>query len=121
MVRRPSACSSRPHSKLIRLAAVLVCCLLAACKPSASTQSARDVRIVRSEPRCEKLGVVEGIGGSEKRARENALEQASDRGATHVRLEPAHPDLEDGMTFVATATMFKCLSPDEQFAPNGYR
>ncbi|UCH30083.1 MAG: hypothetical protein JSV06_03390 [Myxococcales bacterium] len=72
------------------------------------------------EPRCEKIGVVEGVGGSEKRARENALEQAADRGATHVRLDRAHPDLEDGLTFVVTAKMWTCPTADEQFPPAGY-
>ena len=76
--------------------------------------------MVRSEPRCEKVGVVEGVGGSEKHARENALRLAADRGATHVRLEPAHPDLEDGLTFVVTAKMWKCQTAEEQFPPVGY-
>lgn len=79
------------------------------------------MKIVRSEPRCNKLGVVEGVGGSEKNARDKALELAANRGATHVRLERAHPDLEDGMTYVVTAKMWECPSADEQFPPDGYR
>lgn len=66
------------------------------------------------------LGTVEGVGGSEAHARSDALAQATDHGATHVRLDPAHPDLEDGLTFVVTAKMFECLSPEEQFPPDGY-
>jgi hypothetical protein len=97
------------------------CCLLASCSPSPSVQSASDVQIVRSEPRCKKLGVVEGVGGSEKHARANAIELASERGATHVRLDEAHPDLEDGMTFVVSAKMWECSPPGEEFPPDGYR
>jgi len=76
--------------------------------------------VVSAKPRCEKLGVVEGVGGNDRAARADALDQAAERGATHVVLEPAHPDLEDGLTIVATATMFACPSPDEQFPPAGY-
>ena len=69
----------------------------------------------------EGVGVVEGVGGSETRARENAMQLAAERGATHVLLERAHPDLEDGMTFVVTAKMWECPPPGEQFPPDGYR
>lgn len=75
---------------------------------------------MRSDPRCEKIGVVEGIGGSEKHARQNALQLASERGATHARLDQPHPDLEDGLTFVVTATLFECPSMNDQFPPDGY-
>jgi hypothetical protein len=95
-------------------------CSLAACKPLPSAQSPQHLKLVRSEPRCEKLGAVEGVGGSEKHARENALELAADRGATHVWLDRAHPDLEDGLTYVVTAKMWKCPPPAEQFPPDGY-
>lgn len=64
--------------------------------------------------------MLEGVGGSERHARQNALELASERGATHVRLDQAHPDLEDGLTFVAAATMFVCPSEGQQFPPDGY-
>jgi hypothetical protein len=76
--------------------------------------------LVNAEPRCEKLGVVEGIGGNDERAKADALDQAAERGATHVRLEPAHPDLEDGMTILVTGTLFRCPPSDEVFPPAGY-
>jgi hypothetical protein len=79
------------------------------------------VVVVNAKPRCEKLGVVEGAGGNAQHARADALEQASERGATHVQLESAHPDLEDGMTIIVTATMFACPPPDEVYPPTGYR
>ena len=77
--------------------------------------------VVSSKPRCEKLGVVEGAGGNAQHARADALDQAAERGATHAVLEPAHPDLEDGMTIIVTATVFACPPPDEVFPPTGYR
>jgi hypothetical protein len=105
---------------LLRLAAVLFCGVVAACKPATPTESARDIVLVNAEPRCEKLGSVEGAGGNEKHAKADALDQAADRGATHVRLDTAHPDLEDGMTIVVTAKLFVCSPPGEQFPPDGY-
>jgi hypothetical protein len=98
---------------------VFVCSAAAACKP-ASTETAADVRIVNTTPRCEKIGVVEGVGGNAQHARNDALEQAAERGATHIVLESAHPDLEDGMTIVVTGTIFACPPPGEQFPPDGY-
>ena len=77
--------------------------------------------VVNSKPRCEKLGVVEGAGGNAQHARADALDQAAERGATHAVLEPAHPDLEDGMTIIVTVTVFACPPPDEVFPPTGYR
>jgi hypothetical protein len=97
----------------------VLCSALAACKP-ASTQTAADVRVVGAKPRCEELGVIEGVGGNAEHARKDALEQAAERGATHAVLEPAHPDLEDGMTIVVTGTIFACPPPGEQFPPDGY-
>jgi hypothetical protein len=85
-----------------------------------SPQSAANVTVVSSKPRCEKLGVVEGAGGNAQHARADALEQAAERGATHIMLEPAHPDLEDGMTTIVTGTMYACPPPDEVFPPAGY-
>jgi len=79
------------------------------------------VVVVNSKPRCEKLGVVEGAGGNAQHARADALDQAAERGATHAVLESAHPDLEDGMTIIVTATIFACPPPDEVFPPTGYR
>lgn len=105
-----------------RLAAVLVfsaCSTFGACKP-ASTETAADVQVVNAKPRCEKIGVVEGAGGNGPHARADALEQAAERGATHIMLEPAHPDLEDGMTTIVTGTMYACPPPDEVFPPAGY-
>ena len=78
--------------------------------------------MVNATPRCEKIGVVEGVGGQRSaRSQGDALEQAAERGATHIVLEPAHPDLEDGMTIVVTGTIFACPPPGEQFPPDGYR
>lgn len=75
---------------------------------------------MRAEPRCEELGAVEGVGGNATAARKSALERAAERGATHARLEPAHPDLEDGMTMVVTGKLYRCLTPEEEFPPDGY-
>ena len=76
---------------------------------------------MNAEPRCKKLGVVEGVGGNAEHARKDALVQAAERGATHALLEPAHPDLEDGMTIVVTGIIFACPSPDDVLPPDGYR
>ena len=101
------------------LVALAACCSVA-CKPSTPSRPARDVRVVLTEPRCRKIGVLEGVVGSERHARQNALELASERGATHVRLDQAHPDLEDGLTFVVATTMIVCPSSEQQFPPDGY-
>jgi len=106
---------------VLRLAAVLFCGVVVACKPAAATKSARDIVVVNAEPRCKKLGAVEGVGGNAVSARADALEQAAERGATHARLEPAHPELEDGMTIVVTGTVFRCPPANEAFPPDGYR
>ena len=99
---------------------MLVCCAVAACKPT-STETAADVQIVNTKPRCAKLGVVEGAGGDATHARKDALEQAAERGATHILLESAHPDLEDGMTMIVTGRIYGCPPPDEVYPPTGYR
>ena len=99
---------------------VLVCFAFAACKPL-SSETAADVRVVNAEPRCKKLGVVEGVGGNAEHARKDALVQAAERGATHVLLESAHPDLEDGMTMVVTGEIYGCPSSDEALPPDGYQ
>ena len=88
----------------------MLCSALAACKP-ASTQTAADVRVVGAKPRCEELGVIEGVGGNAEHARKNAL----------AVLEPAHPDLEDGMTIVVTGAIFACPPPGEVLPPDGYQ
>jgi hypothetical protein len=98
---------------------IALCCVSIGCKPSAAVTAA-DVVIVDAKPRCQKIGSVEGAGGNAQHARADALDQAAERGATHVLLEPAHPDLEDGMTTIVTATMFVCPPPDEVFPPVGY-
>ena len=106
-----------------RFAAILlasICFAFAACTPS-SSKTAADLRVVNAEPRCNELGVVEGVGGNAEHARNDALEQAAERGATHIVLESAHPDLEDGMTMVVTGKIYGCPSPDEEFPPTGYR
>jgi len=78
------------------------------------------VVLVNAEPRCEKLGAVEGVGGNAERAKADALDRAVERGATHARLEPAHPDLEEGVTIVVTGVLFRCQPSDEVFPPAGY-
>lgn len=90
-----------------------------ACKPT-SAETAASIEVIHKKPRCEKLGIVDGAGGSGEHARADAFDQAAERGATHIMLEPAHPDLEDGMTMIVTATLYRCLRPDEEFPPVGY-
>ncbi len=107
-------------SRLASAWLVFVCSAAPACKP-ASTETAADVRIVNTKPRCEKLGVVEGAGGDAAHARKDALEQAAERGATHILLESAHLDLEDGLTTVVTGRIFGCPPSDEVYPPTGYR
>jgi len=107
-------------SHLLVTLLVFCCPALAACKPT-SSQTAADVRVVNAEPRCEKIGVVEGVGGNAQHARNDALEQAAERGATHILLDSPHPDLEDGMTMVVTGKIFSCPSPDDVYPPAGYR
>jgi hypothetical protein len=99
----------------------------AACKPQPGARSAqnvnevKDLEIVPAQPKyCEKIGFVEGVAGNDKAALDNALEQAVARGATHVRLDSPHPDLEDGMTIVVSATLYYCPPADERFPPDGY-
>ncbi|MFW2389607.1 MAG: hypothetical protein ACN4G0_14800 [Polyangiales bacterium] len=111
-----------------RAAGILACGLalmgVAACAHPRGTRSAQDVRdvqVVSTPPKyCDKIGFVEGFAGNEQAARKKALEQAAARGATHARLDAAHPDLEDGMTIVVSATLFYCPPPDERFPPDGY-
>ncbi len=93
--------------------------LFAACKPT-STETTSSIKVVHKEPRCERIGVVEGAGGNDRAARADAFEQAAERGATHIMLQPPHPDLEDGMTMIVTAKIYRCPPPDEVFAPVGY-
>jgi len=107
-------------SRLAFVGLVVLCYSAPACKPR-SSETAADVRIVNTKPRCEKLGVVEGAGGDAAHARKDALEQAAERGATHILLESAHPDLEDGMTTIVTGRIFGCPPPDEVYPPTGYR
>ena len=99
---------------------VIGCCWLsAACAPT-SSETTSSMKVVQKEPRCEKIGVVEGAGGNDSAARADALKQAAERGATHILLEPARPDLEDGMTMVVNATLYRCPPPNEVFPPVGY-
>ncbi|MDH3727764.1 MAG: hypothetical protein OER77_09545 [Myxococcales bacterium] len=96
------------------------CCWLStACKPT-SRETTASIKVVHKEPRCQKIGVVEGAGGNDRTARADAFEQAAERGATHIMLEPAQPDLEDGMTMIVTAKLYRCPPPDEVFPPVGY-
>jgi hypothetical protein len=103
----------------VRLIALLGCWLLLACGP-ASTEPTSSIKVIHKEPRCKKIGVVEGAGGNDRAARADAFEQAAERGATHIILESPHPDLEDGMTIVATARIYRCPPPGEVYPPVGY-
>ncbi len=101
------------------LGAFLVCSLLAACT-SAGTETTSSIKVVGKQPRCEELESLEGVAGNDRAARANALERAAERGATHIMLEPAHPDLEDGMSMIVTARIYRCPPPDEVYPPVGY-
>ncbi|MBW2509417.1 MAG: hypothetical protein JRE81_12350 [Deltaproteobacteria bacterium] len=91
-----------------------------ACEPM-STMTAADVVVVGAKPRCEKIGVVEGAGGDAQHARADAIEQAAERGATHILLGTPYPDLQNGMVTIVDGTLFECPPPDEVFPPDGYR
>jgi hypothetical protein len=93
---------------------------LLACEPM-STMTAADVVVVGAKPRCEKIGVVEGAGGDAQHARADAIEQAAERGATHILLGTPYPDLQNGMVTIVDGTLFECPPPDEVFPPDGYR
>lgn len=121
MVRRPSVCSFRPPYSPSVQVLLVAGCLLAACDTKLEARSPNDVRLIRGEPRCLEIGSVEGFGSDARHARRDAISQAALRGATHVRLDEAHPDLEDGMTISVTATMFRCRFPEQEFPPDGYR
>jgi hypothetical protein len=99
---------------------VLTCFALTACKP-ASTETAADVAVVSAKPRCPKIGVVEGAGGDAEHARADAIEQAAERGATHVLLDTPYSDLQNGMITIVDGTLFECPPPGEVFPPDGYR
>ena len=122
-------CNSRCIAvTLLRLARrprlVLVCFAFAACKP-AHTHRIRSQTfvLVHAKPRCEKLGVVEGVGGNAEHAQGRMHSSRLQSGARPTSwLEPAHPDLEDGMTIVVTGTVFAAVRrPDQVFPPDGYR
>jgi hypothetical protein len=98
----------------------LACFALVACKPS-STETAADVVVVNAKPRCKKIGVVEGAGGDTQHARADAIEQAAERGATHILLDTPYWDLQNGMTMIVDGTIFECPPPDEVYPPAGYR
>ncbi len=71
-------------------------------------------------PDCNKIGVVEGVGGSDQRAIDDALARAEARGATHVILGTPDLNLSDGMTTVVDATLFDCPPPGAEYPPVGY-
>lgn len=118
---KPYSGYSFKHRSSLRIVGLLIgCCWLStACSPK-STESTSSIKVVQKEPRCEKIGVVEGAGGNDRAARADAFDQAAERGATHIMLEPAQPDLEDGMTMIVTATLYRCPPPNEVFPPVGY-
>ena len=97
----------------------LACFAFVACKPS-STETAADVVVVNAKPRCKKIGVVEGAGGDARHARADAIEQAAERGATHILLGTAYPDLQNGITTIVDGTLFECPPSDEVYPPTGY-
>jgi hypothetical protein len=108
---------SRGFSPLLRLLAGLA---LLACEPK-TTKTAADVVVVGTKPRCQKIGVVEGAGANAQHARADAMEQAAERGATHIVLGTPYPDLQNGMVTIVDGTLFECPPPEEVFPPDGYR
>lgn len=76
--------------------------------------------VVNAKPRCEKIGSVEGAGGDASHAKADALEQAAERGATHILLDAPYADLQNGLTTIVDGTIFDCPPPDEVYPPTGY-
>ena len=122
--RQSSVSNSKRRSKsrlsAANLLRVLVCFTLVGCKPP-SAETAADVVVVSTKPRCEKIGVVEGAGGNTEHARADAIEQAAERGATHILLDTPYWDLQNGMLMIVDGTLFECPPADEVFPPSGYR
>ena len=92
---------------------------MAACAPTGSQTAAR-VTVVNAKPRCQKIGVVEGAGGDTEHARADAIEQAAERGATHILLDTPYWDLQNGMTMIVDGTLFECPPSGEVYPPTGY-
>ncbi len=94
---------------------------LGACAHTEATSASSSVLVVGARPpNCRKIGVVEGVGGRDETAIQNALAQASKRGATHVVLGTPDLNVNDGMTTVVDATLFDCLPAPAEYAPVGY-
>jgi len=94
---------------------------LGACAHTEATSASSSVLIVGGRPPdCRKIGVVEGVGGRDETAIDNALTRAAVRGATHVVLGTPDLNVFDGMTTVVDATLFDCLPAPAEYPPVGY-
>jgi hypothetical protein len=94
---------------------------LAACAHTIATPPANPAVVVAARPPdCTKLGVVEGVGGSDQRAIEDALARAAVRGATHVIMGTPELNLNNGMTTFVDATLFDCPPAGAEYPPVGY-
>lgn len=94
---------------------------LGACAHTDAPSARSPVRVVPTRPpNCRKLGVVEGVGGREETAIDNALAKASERGATHVVLGTPDLNITSGITTVVDATLFDCLPEPADYPPVGY-
>jgi hypothetical protein len=94
---------------------------LGACAHTEAPSGRSPVLVVPTRPpNCRKLGVVEGVGGRDETAIDNALAQASERGATHVVLGTPDLNITSGITTVVDATLFDCLPAPADYPPVGY-
>jgi hypothetical protein len=83
--------------------------------------TAAEVVVVNAKPRCKKIGAVQGAGADARHATKDAIEQAAERGATHIWLDTPYWDLQNGMTMIVDGRIFECPPPEEVFPPDGYR
>lgn len=102
------------------VALAALCCLLSACTHFQSTEVATEVVVVTGEPRCRKIGVIEGVGGGPESAIAEAKRRASEKGATHMVLGKPAVDIDEGLTTVVAGTLFECLPPELEFPATGY-
>ncbi|MGB8225107.1 MAG: hypothetical protein WCF10_21150 [Polyangiales bacterium] len=94
---------------------------LAACAHTVAAKPGSAVVVVAVRPPdCNQVGVVEGVGGSDQRAIDDALERAAARGATHVILGTPELNLNNGMTTFVDATLFDCPPSGAEYPPVGY-
>lgn len=109
--------------KAARSLAVLIAWLVVgvSCAHQPSVEPGKTVIVADAVPYyCEKLGVIQGVGGSAAYAMANAKERAIERGATHVVLGQPHLDIDQGLVTVVEATLFDCPPRGSYFPPTGY-